>query len=104
VQTYRTRYGHPQQIYGFINAAPLIGIGFTLQSGLQIENVWSDNAFHEVNGQVGAILWSGLIYGSFALFLYRHGYRTLARTCGRVDGSQVSAHLSELATQQSSSP
>lgn len=103
IPTYRTSYDHPQQIYGFINAAPLIGVGFTLQSGFQVENIWSDHAFNEVDGHVALILCSGLIYGSLALLLYWQGYRTLARTCGRVDGSQTSTQFSEFAARKSSS-
>jgi hypothetical protein len=91
----------PQPTNGFISAAPLIGIGFTLQSGFQIENVWSDDTFADVNSHVGTILWCGLIYGGLAWLLYWHGYKMLARTCGRVDGPLLSAQLRKAAPSQS---
>jgi hypothetical protein len=85
-QTYRP--GRSYQRYhtqGFINAAPLIGIGFTLQSGFESGELWNDATLDEVNSQVGIVMWCGVCYGGLALLLYWRGYRTLARKCGRVD-------------------
>jgi hypothetical protein len=88
-QTYRPgrRYNLHYQNYGFIHAAPLIGVGFTLESGFQAGELWTADTFEQINGQIGIVLWSGLVYGLAAWLLYRHGYQTLTRTCGRIDGS-----------------
>jgi hypothetical protein len=83
------RYNARRQTPGFINAAPLIGIGFTLQSGFERDELWSRHTFEEVNGQVAVVLGCGLVYGGLALLLYWRGYKTLAHTSGRVDDSLV---------------